>query len=576
MRTVREIEALLDELERCCANDLEGQDLDFKEWSEDGKRSFGTAVDWAVCMANGGGGAVVFGVADKVTGREQAIRGVPPEVEVNRLKQAVYDGTDPKLTPVFEELRVPEGTGRLIVMLVYDGIPPYTDTAGRGFARVGKDCKPLTGTMRRNLAARWGDDDFTAETVDGRGKRLISAAAMETLRRTAAAAEKAPPDLLRLGDGALLEAVGVRRNGRMTRAALLLCGTEEALRDHVPGYLWTHLRMKSETDYSDRADGRDAIPVALSRIMDRVLADNLIETVRRGPYHFEYRTYPEVALREALMNALCHADHRIASPILVKQFPKRIEMVNAGGLIGGTTPDNFLHRAPVTRNPCLVGALVRLRLVNRSALGMHQIFCHFLMEGKPHPSIEDLGGFFRLVFRASGLSAPFRAFVADEAVERDIHLGVDHLLVLHHLLGEAEIGAVAAARLCQRSPAETREILTAMERDFGYLETAERGTPEVWTMTAEVRARITRDREAADSSVPEWAAAKTEVEAVIRRRAARGEASLSNADVRRITGFDQRRVNRLIHELGEEGKVRIAGHGRAARYLWIGSPAGGK
>ena len=124
MRTVREIEALLDELERCCANDLEGQDLDFKEWSEDGKRSFRTAVDWAVCMANGGGGAVVFGVADKVTGREQAIRGVPPEVEVNRLKQAVYDGTDPKLTPVFEELRVPEGTGRLIVMLVYDGIPP--------------------------------------------------------------------------------------------------------------------------------------------------------------------------------------------------------------------------------------------------------------------------------------------------------------------------------------------------------------------------------------------------------------------------------------------------------------------
>ena len=197
-------------------------------------------------------------------------------------------------------------------------------------------------------------------------------------------------------------------------------------------------------------------------------------------------------------------------------------------------------------------------------------------EGKRPPSIEDLGGFFRLVFRASGLSAPFRAFVADEAVERDIHLGVDHLLVLHHLLGEAEIGTVAAARLCQRSPAETREILTAMERDFGYLETAERGTPEVWTMTAEVRARITRDREAADPSVPEWAAAKTEVEAVIRHRAARGEASLSNADVRRITGFDRRRVNRLIHELGEQGKVRIAGHGRAARYLWIGSPAGGK
>lgn len=35
---------------------------------------------------------------------------------MNRLKKAVYDTTDPKLTPVFEEVRVPEGTGRLLLM----------------------------------------------------------------------------------------------------------------------------------------------------------------------------------------------------------------------------------------------------------------------------------------------------------------------------------------------------------------------------------------------------------------------------------------------------------------------------
>ena len=57
-------------------------------------------------MANGGGGTVVFGVNDKAIGRKQAILGVPPEVDMNRLKKAVYDSTDHKFTPIFQELIV--------------------------------------------------------------------------------------------------------------------------------------------------------------------------------------------------------------------------------------------------------------------------------------------------------------------------------------------------------------------------------------------------------------------------------------------------------------------------------------
>ena len=48
---------------------------------------------------------------------------MPHEIEANKLRKAVYDATDPKLTPVFEELQVPEGTGRLIVMQIYPGLP---------------------------------------------------------------------------------------------------------------------------------------------------------------------------------------------------------------------------------------------------------------------------------------------------------------------------------------------------------------------------------------------------------------------------------------------------------------------
>ena len=87
MRELSEIRLLLDKLEHQPADALENQDLDFKEWNT---RSMADAIsmtiEMAICMANGGGGTVVFGVNDKAIGRKQAILGVPPEVDMNRLK----------------------------------------------------------------------------------------------------------------------------------------------------------------------------------------------------------------------------------------------------------------------------------------------------------------------------------------------------------------------------------------------------------------------------------------------------------------------------------------------------------
>ena len=148
MRTIQEIRRLLEKLDKHPADALEDQDLDFKEWNT---RSMSDAVaqviEMAVCMANGGGGTVVFGVSDKNIGSDKATLGVPPEVDVNRLKKTVYDSTDPKLTPIFEEMEVMHGARRILVMQIYPGIPPYTDTSGRGKIRIGRDCQPLTGSM---------------------------------------------------------------------------------------------------------------------------------------------------------------------------------------------------------------------------------------------------------------------------------------------------------------------------------------------------------------------------------------------------------------------------------------------
>lgn len=568
MKELDEIRSLLDELEHQPADALEGQDLDFKEWNTRSLQdAVALVVEMAVCMANGGGGTVIFGVNDKAVGRSNAILGVPPEIDINRLKKAVYDSTDPKLTPVFQELSVSEGTGRLIVMQIYPGLPPYTDTQGRGKIRIGKDCQPLTGTLRRRIMVETGETDFTATPVSDMPESLVSAAAMERLRE-AARRENAPDDLLRRPDRELLATLGLIRDGRLLRSGVLLSGTERAIRKHFPGYVWTHLRMVSDTDYSDRADGYDALPIALDRILDRIMADNPITTVPQGLFHFEIRTYPEIALREALLNAFVHADYRIYGPILVKQFRDRLEISNPGGLPGGITPQNILRHEPVPRNPALVDALTRLRLVNRSNLGVRRMYQALLIEGKEPPEILDEGEAVRVIFRASDLSVPFRLFVAQEADKGRI-LSVEELLTLQYLLRHPEIDTITAARITQQTESDAKETLSRMELDLGYLERGGTGRGTYWRLRADLHRRLSAPGHPERDRRIDWEAAKTRVLSILKQRADRGESGLSNAEIRQITHLDRNQVVRLMRELRQENpQIQEPGRGRWARYEW--------
>ena len=115
--------------------------------------------------------------------------------------------------------------------------------------------------------------------------------------------------------------------------------------------------MTSDTDYGVREDRISALPLSVQRIEELLVPFNPITTYKQGMFHYEYRTWPEIAVREALMNAFCHADLRIAGPVMIKLYPNRLEISNNGGFIAGITPDNILHHQPAARNPLLVEAL---------------------------------------------------------------------------------------------------------------------------------------------------------------------------------------------------------------------------
>ena len=565
MRTATEVEMLLAELDSYVADELEDQDLDFKRWDPTSRdKAVKTIVDMAVCMANGGGGTVVFGVSDRIHGRDRAILGVPLEIDSNLLKKAVYDSTDPKISPVFEELAVPEGTGRLLLMQVHPGMPPHTDTAGRGTIRIGKDCVPLTGTLRRKIGVETGDTDYTAEPVTMVDTALLSATALESLRNQAHK-ERAPNDLLQLSDEELLATLGLIRHDKFTRAALLLAGTESAIREHLPGHNWTFLQMTSDTDYDVREDRVSALPLSVQRIEELLVPFNPITTYKQGMFHYEYRTWPEIAVREAMMNAFCHVDLRIAGPVMVKLYPNRLDISNNGGFIAGITPSNILHHQPAARNPLLVEALTRLRLVNRSNLGINRMFSAFLIEGKQPPHIYEIGESVLVSFPKRDLNTAFRMFVADES-KHGSNLSVDELLLLLYLLQHPEVDIVSATNLCQRSEPEIRERLADME-SVDYIERGGNGQDVYWCIHPDLYNRLAEGGQSGVHRRIGWKAAKTLVMSMLTERSRRGEPGLSNRKIRQFTGFDRNRVHRLMTELMRENPdLQHPGRGRYARY----------
>ena len=263
VHTPEKILTLLPLLDEQIADDLESETLDFKECPTETKLRE-LAKETAVCLGNASGGTVVFGVKERVRGCDKAITGLNFAPDLEALNATLYDSIDPKLPVQFEWLMY--GGRRLLLMHVHPSMPPYTTTSGKGWMRVGKDCKPLTGSLLRQLREKAGLSDPTAKILPiDNPIKAISPAAVEILRREMKSIGS-PVDLLACDDADLCGKLGFLKEGRLTMAGVLVAGRDELIAEHAPNHEWKYSRLRTDTDYeTPPVSGRDCILVALDR-----------------------------------------------------------------------------------------------------------------------------------------------------------------------------------------------------------------------------------------------------------------------------------------------------------------------
>lgn len=81
--------------------------------------------------------------------------------------------------------------------------------------------------------------------------------------------------------------------------------------------------------------------------------------------------YPEVAIREILLNAIMHRDYQSHTPVKFYWFSNRIEIHSPGGLYGEVTRETLEKRSSY-RNPVLAEAMKALGYVNRYGYGIQR------------------------------------------------------------------------------------------------------------------------------------------------------------------------------------------------------------
>jgi len=115
---------------------------------------------------------------------------------------------------------------------------------------------------------------------------------------------------------------------------------------------------------------------------------------------------PEDALREALINAVCHRDYfEKGARTMVEIFDDRVDIVNPGGVCKGITKENF-GKISITRNSVIASMLHRIDYIEQMGTGIMRIR-NAAKEANVAQPVFELDGFFKVTFmRDKSQSAP--------------------------------------------------------------------------------------------------------------------------------------------------------------------------
>lgn len=336
-------------------------------------------------LANTDGGMIVLGMDDKgrVTGRTFG-------EEVEGLVRAAERLCRPLVVATWEAVQEPGGA--VFVIRVPRSPELHSLADGRVLIRAGQVNRPLGGEEIRQLAATKSAADFETEPVPGATRADLDEAVIAEYLDKRQQRQRRP--LAGTPESILRDIGALTANGLPTASGLLLFGKN-------PQSFLTQARLifVKFPGTEPRGEGgvagygrREEFTGPLARVIENawqvIWSEMSVGAVVTGLERQEIAEYPAFAVREALVNAVCHRDYRLRGRYIeVRMYADRLEVLSPGGLPGFMTLDNLVEEH-FSRNPRLVAGLFQWGYIEELGLGIDRMIEEMVNQGHPPPKFK--------------------------------------------------------------------------------------------------------------------------------------------------------------------------------------------
>lgn len=375
----------------------EGKTLEFKE----NTKSLSKIIQTVIAFANTAGGFIVIGIKDnnkKIVGIKDILK------EEERLANAIADSVEPLITPNFQfgSLRKKD---LLIIHVPYSIGPYYLKSKGKKnstFIRFGSTNR-LADRKTIEEISRSKDHIFydelpclqaSKEALDFElGKKLFYKDSKKFTYQNAKS----------LG---LL--ISNQNHEYSSIGGILLLGKRNIREKLFPNTTIRCARFKgrSKVNFIDQIDIYETLPLAVDIILEFIKKHSMvgykIGSIRRK----EIFQYPPQVVREAVINAIVHADYSIkGSNIQIAIFDNRIEITNPGALPFGLSLDSALSGFSQLRNKIIGRVFKELGLIEQWGTGLNRMIEICQKRGISKPVFEEIDHYFKVtLFHDSKIS----------------------------------------------------------------------------------------------------------------------------------------------------------------------------
>jgi ATP-dependent DNA helicase RecG len=338
----------------------ESETLELKKSTSELKEA---VIAVAAILNKRGQGKIYFGIKNDgcIIGQDIG------ESTVREVSQAITDNIEPK---IFPKITVQKIKGKLCITVIFSGSSRPYFAFGRAYMRVGDENKQLTARELEKLILQKHKETIEWEKENSNRKITeVDSTALRTYINKANEAGRINYKFDNVRN--VLRKLGLFAGNKLLKAAEILFCNHNSLEVQAAVFAGA-----DKLTFLDIKKFEGNIFELLGK-SEKYITERMNWRVQFGK--LEREEIPEVpvkAIREALVNSLCHRDYANPKGNEVAIFKDRIEIYNPGDFPEGYTPEDFIKgkERSILRNPLIAETIYKSKDIEKWGSGLRRIY----------------------------------------------------------------------------------------------------------------------------------------------------------------------------------------------------------